>query len=395
MIPRTIRRFGRPAWRRFVRRRAVRRAADPSLRSLGFIVRNMGRQAVEADGDVTAFRAACDAWARHVVRGERSPDGLLAGTGGAGQRDWNGLRRFTARSMRAQKERILRGFEDVRAHLWDTVRSLHQDAADARATDKEISARLHRLREASKGNSLGEIRRELNEAADAIGGLVRQRQETQKVRLESLGENLKSMRDELHEAKREMTLDPMTRLYNRAAFDQHLQRTADLVLLTGKSACLIMIDIDHFKQVNDGYGHDAGDRVLRSVADACVRNFPRRTDFTARYGGEEIAVVLQDVSLAEATKVAERYLAHVRDLAVEADDRTIHVTASAGVAAVEENEDAASWLKRADRALYAAKDQGRDRVVVSEASPRPAGGASPSQPRTSANPRSEQAPNPA
>lgn len=139
---------------------------------------------------------------------------------------------------------------------------------------------------------------------------------------------------------------------------------AELTLFAGQPACLVMADIDHFKSVNDDHGHQVGDAVLREVADTCVKNFPRKTDFVARYGGEEIVMISQDITETDAKRLCERLLKKIRSLRVRAGTRDIAVTASLGVSEFVPGDTSEDWLRRADEALYAAKDGGRDPVLV-------------------------------
>jgi len=124
-----------------------------------------------------------------------------------------------------------------------------------------------------------------------------------------------------------------------------------------------MIDLDHFKQVNDSYGHPAGDRVLRVAAAALLRAFPRRSDLVARYGGEEFVVLLHDADPALAERLGERALESVRRTAVALEDGTsIEVTCSIGLAELQADDTVESLVARADAALYRAKAAGRDRL---------------------------------
>jgi diguanylate cyclase (GGDEF)-like protein len=125
-----------------------------------------------------------------------------------------------------------------------------------------------------------------------------------------------------------------------------------------------MIDIDHFKWVNDTYGHGTGDRVLKDVGSSLVKSFSRKEDFVARFGGEEFVVVLQEGESETLKLLAERCLQHLRDLEFDAGDENLRISASLGVAMLHRNESPESWLERADQALYQAKDAGRDRMVV-------------------------------
>jgi diguanylate cyclase (GGDEF)-like protein len=127
-----------------------------------------------------------------------------------------------------------------------------------------------------------------------------------------------------------------------------------------------MLDIDHFKWVNDTHGHPCGDQVLRETAETLVRCFKRKDDFVARYGGEEFAVVLRDLDLKTARTVAERGMGAIRILEIHRDGlpEPLRITVSMGIARLRPGETAAAWIERADRALYQAKNGGRDRIEV-------------------------------
>ena len=127
---------------------------------------------------------------------------------------------------------------------------------------------------------------------------------------------------------------------------------------------LTMIDIDRFKDVNDNHGHPTGDQVLVRLA-GLLRARLRQADLVGRYGGEEFAVVLEDLSAPEAARLVERLRADFASIEHRPrDGEAFRVTISAGLAALEEAEDLSSWVQAADAALYSAKNGGRDRVVV-------------------------------
>jgi diguanylate cyclase len=128
-------------------------------------------------------------------------------------------------------------------------------------------------------------------------------------------------------------------------------------------ACLVLVDADHFKSINDGYGHAAGDEVLRQLTGCLVRTFRRRDDVVARYGGEEFGIILRETLLREATLLSERLLESVRDLSVDHGGRQIKLTVSVGISEVRPGETPEAWLQRTDQALYDAKNKGRDRAA--------------------------------
>ena len=160
--------------------------------------------------------------------------------------------------------------------------------------------------------------------------------------------------------------DPLTQLYNRRGLEQRMEA---LMHRPGGAPSLqtwVMLDIDFFKLVNDTYGHDGGDAVLRSVA-AALQSTAREGDILARIGGEEFVLLLPDAKADAAVQLAERLRASVAALVVEIGGREVRVTVSLGVAEQPPGESWVASLERADSALYRAKQTGRNRVVVSGA----------------------------
>ena len=162
--------------------------------------------------------------------------------------------------------------------------------------------------------------------------------------------------------------DELTGLYNRRALDELLREEADRHRRYGRAAALVMLDVDHFKSVNDSYGHPFGDEVLRWLSQL-VRDTVRTADIPARYGGEELAVILPEMNSLQALGMAERLRRRVAAQPFESRGRDgqsvrVPVTISLGVAALPEDALAgAALVSAADEALYAAKRGGRDRAV--------------------------------
>jgi diguanylate cyclase len=180
-------------------------------------------------------------------------------------------------------------------------------------------------------------------------------------------EEVNSLTQSLHRAQSEALRDPLTDLRNRRGFDQS---AADLRLQRGNldNLALLMIDIDHFKAVNDSHGHVLGDKVLRAVAHVLKSNIKGR-DVAARLGGEEFAVLLPDTTVGGAVTLAKRFCALVSHGRIKraAGEGTIgQVTLSIGVAVARNGELLESLMERADTALYGAKRAGRARVIVAE-----------------------------
>jgi diguanylate cyclase (GGDEF)-like protein len=157
----------------------------------------------------------------------------------------------------------------------------------------------------------------------------------------------------------------MTDLFNRRYAEPTLQRELARAQRVKGSLTVLLFDVDHFKRVNDEHGHDGGDAVLRQVA-ALIRSATRAGDIACRYGGEEFLVVLPGCSLAEGEAWSERLRARLSATRIKlGGERQISITASIGVAAYPDHADTGpALISAADRALYAAKASGRNRVLT-------------------------------
>jgi len=165
-------------------------------------------------------------------------------------------------------------------------------------------------------------------------------------------------------------IDALTSLRNRSFFDERLALEVESHLRRSKPLSLVLFDLDHFKRLNDDFGHPFGDNVLQRVGDLIVRSV-RSNDAPCRYGGEELALILPDTQAEEALLIGERICTQIRALAFAPRGNPVVVTSSAGVAqlfdiAQGDTPTAAALIEAADQALYAAKATGRDRVRLHE-----------------------------
>ena len=177
------------------------------------------------------------------------------------------------------------------------------------------------------------------------------------------------LREDVQQTIRLAVTDPLTGLHNRRYLESHLRTLIGHALITAKPLAVLAVDVDHFKLVNDTHGHEAGDRVLKQLA-ARIRSHVRDADLPCRSGGEEFVIVMPDAEVGIAEGVAERLRAAVESVPFSIDDEggTISVTISAGLAAVHHPFDSMeTLLRRADRALYSAKTDGRNRIIRSAA----------------------------
>lgn len=160
--------------------------------------------------------------------------------------------------------------------------------------------------------------------------------------------------------------DPLTQIDNRSALEASVNLANKRYKLQQTISSLVMLDIDHFKQINDTYGHPAGDAILKQLA-AIIKNTMRENDSVARYGGEEFAIILHNTSSTNANHFIERLRKTVEDTEFNFQDTIIKVTISFGVSQISTNNgDNKQWMEAADKALYQAKKQGRNRGVIFE-----------------------------
>jgi len=367
--------------------------ADGAIESLAGLVRAFGEKGFDIEGTrAEETQEACERWARHIMVGspahpsherveaagdDAAPDSEPAADAPEPAsiepeddakpqpilRDFANLLRYFGSHRSREKGYVTGSLSDLRLVIWSMVQGLRGAVTHDRTSDQAASEQLRRLGVAVEGRSTEKIRREARECIRLIGSLIKEREARQKQQIEELGARVTKMRSELEEAWEETTRDALTGLRNRAAFDKQIERVADIGFLFSERAYLFMIDLDHFKWVNDRYGHPAGDEVLREVANRLRDTVSRSNDFVSRYGGEEFAVLLRVNRKDLAEQLAESVSLAVRDEISLGDGEEIRVTTSIGIAELGPGEGSETWLKRADAALYAAKDAGRDRCV--------------------------------
>lgn len=176
-------------------------------------------------------------------------------------------------------------------------------------------------------------------------------------------QQLVELRRENENLKLLVTTDPLTGLFNYRYFQEILASELQRSNRTGRPTCLVMIDLDHFKGVNDKWGHEIGNLALKTAAGVFKKQL-RQFDIVCRYGGEEFALILPQTALPIAVNVAERVRLRLESMPIEFDDRMIKITASFGVGIYQQENDYTpdTFVDAVDQFLYQAKQQGRNQV---------------------------------
>jgi len=337
---------------------------DAAVEAAASILRSLGAHAFDvADEPAATVRERFDHLARHLLVLAPLEEDAGAIDGAPAHRRWREVvKRVTAHRER-EKNHVVRSATEMRGALVDLVRCLGRVTVDERRTAATLAAHVDHVKASIETSSLEELKARSLAMAEAVTSALEEQRRRADERARGLEEQLARVRRDLDVAKTEGAIDPLTKLQNRGAFDAALSRATAFAPVIGQRVSLVLVDIDHFKAVNDRYGHPVGDRVIQKVADCLARSFPRRGDVVARYGGEEFAILLADTPLADTVRLVDRLMNAVRALRIEHSGRLLAVNVSVGVGELLPGEDEAQLVERVDRALYDAKRAGRDRFV--------------------------------
>lgn len=253
----------------------------------------------------------------------------------------------------------------------------HADSRSAaRAMDTQIREQVDGLQSSVQDAAdLDDLKQVLESHLEGLLGTMdqhqKQRDEREKDmadRLQSLAQRVSSMEEEaqgyrehLEEQRQKALLDPLTGLPNRAAWSERLEHEVGEWQQHGNSLLLAMLDLDHFKRVNDNYGHLAGDKVLKIIANV-LRKRLRGSDFIARFGGEEFVLLMPNTPWPVGMRIAETLRAAIEACPFHFKGERVTITMSIGLSAFKAGDRSDLVIKRADQALYRAKDAGRNRV---------------------------------
>ncbi|MDH3451901.1 MAG: diguanylate cyclase, partial [Gammaproteobacteria bacterium] len=239
----------------------------------------------------------------------------------------------------------------------DQIHAVFDAPADRGSLKATIESRLKAMRGAL--DDFLDHQRELREAHVT-------RSQTLSARMQQLETETNELRTRLEESHAEARVDTLTGVPNRLALEDQLFKEYERACRHGHALSYAVLDLDHFKRINDTHGHAAGDKVLQQVATLCSKNL-RTNDFFARYGGEEFVMLLTDTDAAGAVSVANKLREVIGRVRFHRSGEPVEVTLSIGVAQLRQGDSLETLFERADKALYEAKRTGRDRVVSAPA----------------------------
>lgn len=351
--------------------------AASAIDTLAAVFRTMPAFPIVGDpAQATALYRDYDGWSRHLLTGT-PPPGL--GQTGAGTH-WAQAQLFFRERRQAEQAQVQRREREYGALAQDLLLTLREVSQASGQAAQAVDTTLGRVHELLASNAVDQLRAEFPGMALQLRNLMAQQREEldrqlsdmrqrvevaeqARAQVESevreLGQRLTDMRDALDRARQQMQLDPLTELFNRGAFDAAFERYVELARASGQALALVLLDIDHFKRINDRFGHPTGDAVLRAFSDLLSRAFLRADDFVARYGGEEFAVLLFVTDAGQVQRLVEALFERLQALRVPALGEDDMLSCSGGYALLRSGEDGRQFFQRADRALYQAKAAGR------------------------------------
>ncbi|MBN2716387.1 MAG: GGDEF domain-containing protein [Deltaproteobacteria bacterium] len=306
------------------------------------------------------FQALMESLAKKILVGAGLENGEFGERGL--KKAYAQIRQEIRRQRKAESQEYSTHRQSASIIVADLVAGLRKSLEERRGHDAGIVNALSEMEAAVEQGDLDNIKRVCSKTVHHIREVVAVQREKDQQQLATLSEQLRSMKEELLETQSQMKRDPLTEVLNRGAFDSTFSQTVDIANASAMELTLYMLDLDHFKQVNDSYGHQAGDAVLKEVGRQLIRCFPRKDDMVFRYGGEEFAILCRNTGKNDAWMLGERVRKQIASRAIELPELTHCQTVSIGCAVLQAQESPDIFLKRADDALYAAKQNGRNRV---------------------------------
>jgi len=257
-----------------------------------------------------------------------------------------------------KQEQVQQGLEKVIHNTSDEIQHVNEDT---HSFDESLTKHVEKLTTVSDPDATAMILQQIIQDTRAMGKSTQEAQQ----RMDASNQEIEKMKIELQSVKATAEKDALTGLKNRGTFDSYVNQVVH-EKNGGSTHHLLMIDIDHFKRINDSFGHLVGDRVIRYVS-ALMKQIFGEDQHIARYGGEEFAVILHNKTMDQTFELAEKVRIAMGNSKLQRKDsgETIgKVTLSAGISLLQTGDTVDEFIDRADKALYSAKETGRNKVVL-------------------------------
>lgn len=259
----------------------------------------------------------------------------------------------------------------------NTLASTYDDESEQNQLNNKLKQQITEMSEVvGTATSLEQLQTNINSKLSFIVGSLdekaeldhKQKQKLQSelsgmvTRIEELEQQSANYQSELQSQKHKNMLDSLTKLPNRAAFDEHLSNSIELWQRSPFDLAVVVLDLDHFKRINDTYGHSAGDKTLQVIAKT-LNKFANANTFVGRFGGEEFVIIMSQCNKKAALEKMELLRTAIEKLPFKFKQQKVTITISIGITHIVNGDNMHLAFERADEALYAAKDQGRNRIV--------------------------------
>jgi diguanylate cyclase len=303
---------------------------------------------------------------------EQLPDALASLTDLVGRR----IQRIerTKQEMELLLSDMVGRLDEIGKFVAVQTQNQNQSLASSESLNSQLAGEMQAMGASVEAAvDLQSIRAQVRSRVDAIGkhlqefrkreadrsSEMRQRNERMQARVSELESQANKLHNQLKDEQRAAIMDALTKVPNRLAYEKRMEEELKRFARFKQPTCVAVWDVDHFKRVNDGYGHGTGDKVLHAVAESLAARI-RSTDFLARYGGEEFAMLLCGTKLDDAMRVLDTMRLGVANLKMHSRGTPLAITISCGVTALLPTDSAVTVFERADQALYKAKQKGRN-----------------------------------
>ena len=250
----------------------------------------------------------------------------------------------------------------LKENLWSLVIEQQREIRRAIAEDKSLLKELKDLKQDIQKSKLPDLEKSFTSFGKVFTRMMNARESRFQKWMQATVEQIAYLQSKLEETESELAIDTLTKVANRRQFDSEIEKIAAKGRFAKLKPFLLMVDVDHFKYINDTFGHQAGDEVLERLGETLNSTFSGQGTLVARYGGEEFAVILSNLDQSATYKLASKLKDQISTLRFNFEGTHHKITVSIGVSQLDEIMEVYHWISKADKNLYKAKENGRNRI---------------------------------